>query len=110
MIWVPERETFYPVVDLSTFSLAFKDEAKSFQIGQTVTVDVHVHGKAWVEGLEARIVKIRDEVLVACTFQNMTRHLEQRMDKLSLEIQKRWIKIRKLQQQQGEDEANTSQT
>lgn len=106
--WVPEREAFYPVFDLSTFGLAFKDNAKSFQTGQTLTLDVHVQGKVWVVGLDTKVVMVRDDVLVACTFPNMTRLQEQRMDKLSLEIQKRWIKIRKLQKQQGEDEANSS--
>ncbi len=109
-VWVLEREVFYPVVDLSTFGLAFKDDSKSFQSGQTVTVDVHVQGKVWVAGLGTKIVTVRDDVLVACTFSNMNRLQEQRMDKLSLEIQKRWIKIRKLQKQQGEDEANSSKT
>lgn len=109
-VWVLEREAFYSVVDLSTFGLAFKDESKSFQSGQTFTVDVHVQGKVWVAGLDAKIVKIRDGILVACTFPNMSKLQEQRMDKLSLEIQKRWIKIRKLQKQQGEDEANAKQT
>ncbi len=109
-VWVLERKAFYPVVDLSTFGLAFKDESKSFQSGQTFTVDVHVQGKVWVAGLEANIVTIRGGILVACTFPNMSKLQEQRMDKLSLEIQKRWIKIRKLQKQQGEDEANAKQT
>lgn len=104
------RVALYPVVDLSTFGLAFTDDSSSFQVGQLVQVDVHVQEKVWIASLEAKVVAVRDDVLVACTFVNMTRFQEQRMDKLSLEIQKRWIQIRKLQKQQGEDEANSSQT
>lgn len=109
-VWVLEREVEYPVVDMSTFGLAFRDEAKAYQIGQEMHLDVHVQGKVWIAGLEARVVAIRDTVLVACTFPNMSRFQELRMDKLVLEIQKRWIKTRKLQQKQDRNEAYTNQT
>jgi hypothetical protein len=105
-VWIPKRDASYPVVDLSTFGLAFKDESKSHRVEEGILLDVHVQGKVWIAGLEAKIVAIRDDILVACTFPNMSRLQEQRMDKLSLEIQKRWIRNRKLQKQQGEDESN----
>lgn len=109
-VWVLERNASYSVVDLSTFGLAFKDASKSHRVGEDISLDVHVQGKVWIAGLEAKIVAIRDDILVACTFPSMSKLQEQRMDKLSLEIQKRWIKNRKLQKQQGEDEANAKQT
>ncbi|TVQ98000.1 MAG: PilZ domain-containing protein [Desulfovibrionales bacterium] len=108
--WVLERDAVFSITDLSTFGLAFNDATTSFQVGQEMHVDVHVHGKVWIAGLEAKVVAVRDGALVACAFPNMTRFQELRMDKLILEIQKRWIKIRKQQTQQDGDEANANKT
>lgn len=109
-VWILERDTCFPLVDLNTLGLAFKDEAQSFQPGQAVQVDVHVQGKVWVAGLEAQILGIRDGFLVACTFPNMTKFQELRMDKLILEIQKRSNNIHNQQPKRDEDEADSSQT
>ncbi|GAB6057314.1 PilZ domain-containing protein [Desulfonatronum parangueonense] len=108
-VWIPEQESYYSVIDLSTFGVCFRDEEKKFSLGQQMLMDINVQGKAWVAGLKAKVVGIRNEALVACNFEELSGLQEIRMDKLSLEIQKRWIEHRKRQkQQQGEDEENSS--
>ncbi|SDB39202.1 PilZ domain-containing protein [Desulfonatronum thiosulfatophilum] len=108
-VWIPDRKTCYSVIDLSTFGVCFRDEEKKFSLGQQMLLDINVQGKIWVAGLKAKIVGIRDEALVACNFEELSEPQEIKMDKLSLEIQKRWIEHRKRQkQQQGEDEQNSN--
>ena len=110
-VWIPERKAFYPVDDLSTFGICFRDEEKTFSLGQEVLLDILIQGKTWISGLKAKVVGVRKEVLVACNFEELSAPQEIRMDKLSLEIQKRWIDHRKRQkQQQGEDEESSNHT
>jgi hypothetical protein len=104
---VPTFDTAYPVLDLSTFGVAFRDESQSFRQGQEIELDLYVQGKIWIAGLMATVVRVRESVLVACNFEALTKQQEVRMDKLTLEIQKRWIAYRKRQQQQ---EMNTDES
>lgn len=109
-VWIPKKKSYYPVIDLSTFGVSFQDDSRSFSEDQDILLDINVQGKVWVAGLKAKVIRIREKVLIACNFEELTAHQEIRMDKLTLEIQKRWIEHRKRQQQQGEDETGSNQT
>jgi hypothetical protein len=109
-VWVPERNAYYPVIDLSTFGVSFRDVDKRYSMGQVLVVDINIQGKVWVSGLKAKVVRIKEDVQVACNFEELSTSQEIRMDKLSIEIQKRWIEHRKRQKQQGEDEKDSNQT
>jgi len=104
---VPTFDTAYPVLDLSTFGVAFRDESQSFRQGQEIELDLYVQGKIWIAVAPTTVVRVRESVLVACNFEALTKQQEVRMDKLTLEIQKRWIAYRKRQQQQ---EMNTDES
>lgn len=109
-VWIPKRNAYYPVLDLSTFGVSFRDDDKCFSLGQVLLLDINIQGRVWVAGLKAKVVRIREEVQVACNFEELSTSQEIRMDKLSIEIQKRWIEHRKRQKQQGEDEKDSNQT
>lgn len=98
----------YPVIDLSATGLAFKDLQQSFSLGQKVSMDLYVKDKIWVEGLTAKVVRIRDNYKIGCAFEDMTKSQEALMDKLTLEIQKRWIDQRKRKQQEVNDSESES--
>lgn len=102
------RNAVYPVIDLSATGLAFKDLEQSLSLGQKFRMDLYVKDKVWVQGLLAKIVRIRESIMVACAFEDMTRSQEALMDKLTLEIQKRWIDHRKRKQQEVNDSESKS--
>lgn len=92
------RKLPYPVIDLSATGLAYRDEEQSFTLGQKIRLDLYVRDKVWVEGLAAKLVRIRDNGLTACVFEDLTTAQERLLDKLTLEIQKRLILKRKQQE------------
>jgi hypothetical protein len=100
-IRVHGRKAPYPVIDLSPLGLAFTDKEQSFTLGQTMRLDLCIQDKVCVQGIQARIVRIRDMLRVACVFEELSRLQERLLDKLTLEIQKRLIEQRKRKQQEG---------
>jgi hypothetical protein len=85
------RNIPYAVIDLSATGLAYRDEEQSFTLGQKIRLDLCVRDKIWVEGLAAKLVRIRDNGMAACVFEDLTTDQERLLDKLTLEIQKRLI-------------------
>lgn len=102
-IRVQGRNMPYPVIDLSATGLAYRDDEQAFTLGQKIRLDLYVKDKAWVEGVRAKLVRIRDNGVTACVFEDLTKPQERLLDKLTLEIQKRLIDQRKRKQQEDND-------
>jgi len=100
-IHIQGHEGSYAVLDLSPAGLAFRDERQSFTLGQNIRLDLFIRDRVCVQEIQAKIVRIRDAVKVACVFEDLTRQQERLLDKLTLEIQKRLIDQRKRKQQEG---------
>lgn len=109
-IRIQGQEASCPVIDLSPLGLAFKHEGRAFSLGQTFTLDLYARDKLWVDGLNAKIVRVREKSQVACVFVGLTRVQERALDTLTLEIQKRLIDLRKKKQQQEGNETRPHKT
>lgn len=104
------RNVFFPVSDVSATGLAFVDHAQSFSLGEALSLDLYIKDRVWLEKISARVVRIWNQNMTACVFENMTKRQEQFMDKLTLEIQKRLIDQRKRMQQQEEHDRKPTAT
>lgn len=109
-IRIDGREEVCPVMDLSATGLAFVDQKQSLSLGENITLDLYVKDRVWQEKIAAKVVRVWNQGMTACVFENMSRHQEQAMDKLTLEIQKRLIDQRKRMQQQEDHDRKSSPT
>jgi len=79
------------VKDLSSVGLAFFAPSRhDFFLDQVIQFNIDVSDQAYLEGLQARIVRVADD-LVGCEFVCLQRWQELALDKLVLEIQKQRI-------------------
>ncbi len=87
----------YEVADVSAMGLAFFAQG-GFTADTSIEFDLLINKKVFIQALHAKVMRILDNGLVGCNFENMDRRQEVRLDKLVLEVQKRMIALRKKQQ------------
>jgi hypothetical protein len=92
---VHSRDRDYPVKDISATGLGLLDETRGFRQGESLVVDLEIHGRPFLRDLPATVVRVHDSGIVGLDFTKLDPKVEQRLDKLVLEIQKRLIDLRK---------------
>lgn len=93
--FVHEKEKVFPLRDLSAMGMALHDSSDSFGKNELFVMDLLLNKKLFVQALKARVVRLMDGGIVGCTFEDVDRRQETRLDKLILEVQKRLIALRK---------------
>ncbi len=87
---------FYDLEDLSATGCSFAVPNMTFTEGDAISLQFMVRSRVILAGLEAHIVRIVRENIVACSFANLTSRQEYALDKFVLEIQKRIIALQKI--------------
>ncbi len=83
----------YTLVDVSVSGCSFRSTDMMFNTGDYVFLQLEVKGRVILAGLEAKVVRLIGEDVVACSFDGLTEKQEYALDKLVLEIQKRIIAL-----------------
>lgn len=84
------------VKDLSAGGVGFSaPQGEVLAADSELQIDLLVADKLYVGALTTRIVRVTPEGTVACSFGELSRSQEMRLDKLVLEMQKRLIALRK---------------
>lgn len=84
----------FGVNDISAGGICMTVPTVTYVKGEELIIDVLIAGRRFLSDLAAVVVRaVPDEC--ACAFQNLTRAQELKLDKLVLEIQKRFIAQRK---------------
>ncbi|WP_291321719.1 PilZ domain-containing protein [Desulfonatronospira sp.] len=92
-VHIKGRHQAFPVQDISASGVALKIETGQeleVETGQELELELLIRDKTFLEDLKARVIRHKDSML-ACEFHNLDLHQEARLDKLVLEIQKKWI-------------------
>lgn len=98
----------FAVNDISAGGICLDIAAGRYAKGQQLTIDILISDKLYLADLAAHVVRAEDKEC-ACAFTELSRHQELKLDKLVLEMQKRFIALRK-QQQREEALAEEEQT
>lgn len=108
MIGLPTGESIQ-LRDLSTGGLSFElPQAENvLEPGSLVRANLLIVDKVYLEGLPCRIVRIASNHVVAAAFEGLSLQQEARIDKLVLEVQKRLIAQRKMQEAASKAETKT---
>lgn len=75
--------------------LAFRDKEKGFTEGEHIEFELHLNKKLFLSGVTAKVMRVLDNGLIGCNFENLDHRKEARLDKLVLEVQKRMIELKK---------------
>lgn len=86
----------FGVNDISAGGICLDVAEGVYEKGYQLTIDILIAGKLYLAGLEAHVVRSVDREC-ACAFDGLSRHQELKLDKLVLEMQKRFIALRKQQ-------------
>ncbi len=90
---------FLKISDLSALGMGLVDnDLKRLEVGFLFECDLFLNKKLYIAGLQAKIIRIRDE-FVGCQFEAMNARQEARLDKLVLEVQKRLIALQRARRQ-----------
>ncbi len=83
----------YNLADISVTGCAFRMNNVPWSVGERLRIQLEVKGRAIISGIDARLVRITSNSIVACSFEKLTEKQEYALDKLVLEIQKRIIAL-----------------
>ena len=99
-------EHAFPVQDISATGVAFENTYRQhldYQPGDEMELDLLIKDRTYLEELKALLVRHRDFML-ACEFHDLGLHQEAGLDKLVLEVQKKWIVAKKKKRAEEKDE------
>lgn len=88
-------EGTFSVKDFSVNGLAFTSGDETFEKDKELDLDLILGQKELLTDLKVKVVRDIGEGLMGCTFIELDRYQEQRLDKLVLEVQKHMILLRK---------------
>ncbi|WP_449242372.1 PilZ domain-containing protein, partial [Desulfovibrio sp.] len=94
LIRVADSGKEYQVKDLSASGFAILEEARVFKEGQAFEFDLLLARKLFLSQIKGRVMRVLDNGIVGCNFQDLDRRQEMKLDKLVLEVQKRLIDLR----------------
>lgn len=103
-----QGSVLYDVHDISSAGFSMATTLQVYQAGDMLEVDLLAGRKVLLAGMQAQVVRLAPNGIVACAFASMTRYQETKLDKLMLEIQKRKIAQRKTYARQHGDDGETS--
>ncbi len=86
----------YQLADISATGCSFQTPQVICREDDLLVLQLEVRQRPILSGLEARVVRIINDQLVACSFEQLSPKQEYALDKLVLEIQKRAIAMRKI--------------
>ncbi len=87
----------YEVVDISVTGCAVQlPQSINLAEGASFNVQLEVRGRTILTALRAKVIRVTPSGIVACNFVGMNARQEYALDKLVLEIQKRYIEASKL--------------
>ncbi len=92
---VHEHDLAYPVKDVSATGLALLDESRAFRQGESLVLDLEIRHRPFLKDMPVRVVRVLETGVVGLDFIGLSQRMEERLDKLVLEIQKRLIDLRK---------------
>ncbi|ABB38337.1 type IV pilus assembly PilZ [Oleidesulfovibrio alaskensis G20] len=93
--FLEERGTFLPVRDISATGCSVDGDEQGFGIGDDFRIDLFVNKKLFIAGLLLRVVRLLPDGGLGCSFEELDRRQEARLDKLILEVQKRQIAMKR---------------
>lgn len=93
---VDEGEEVYSVSDISAGGCSIQNPPEGFLGGRIVRLQLEVRGVPLLSGVEAKVVRVKDDGSAACAFVALNRQQELVLDKLVLEIQKSFIAQKKI--------------
>jgi len=99
-------EHTFPVQDISATGIAFENTSKQdlkYQPGDELELDLLIKDRTYMEELKALLVRHRDFML-ACEFNDLGLRQEAGLDKLVLEVQKKWIAAKKKKRAEEKNE------
>lgn len=86
----------FPVSDISASGFAFNDSPRGYSPGMVLSFDLLLSKRLFLGDLKAKVMRIiAEKGIIGCTFMEMERRQEIKLDKLVLEVQKRLIELRK---------------
>nr|WP_284710776.1 PilZ domain-containing protein [Desulfovibrio aminophilus] len=100
LIRVADSGKEYQVKDLSASGFAILEEARVFKEGQAFEFDLLLARKLFLSQIKGRVMRVLDNGIVGCNFQDLDRRQEMKLDKLVLEVQKRLIELRKAKKEE----------
>lgn len=77
----------YAVHDISAGGISLRDTRGSLKPGDTLAIDIQLNGRVLIAGLAAEVAR-RHEDVAGLRFKDLSRRMEERLDKLVLEVQK----------------------
>lgn len=80
-------QALFPVRDISAGGISLEDQTGALKIGDILELDVLIRERTIISALKAEVAR-RVETVAGLKFTGLTRHQEERLDKLVLEVQK----------------------
>lgn len=93
---VDEGKEVYSVTDISAGGCSIQHPPAGFLEGRIMRLQLEVRGVPLLSGVEAKVVRMKDDGSAACAFVALNRQQELALDKLVLEIQKNLISQKKI--------------
>lgn len=98
-IFIKQKGGAYAVKDISAMGLAVGGKSlQDFTEGEVYEFDLLLNKKLYIAKMHAKVMRVLDNGIVGCNFEQLDRRQEARLDKLILEVQKRMIAMKKAQQ------------
>lgn len=107
-ILVHEKSEAFAVNNISAGGVCIASPSGRFAKGESLTADILIEGHPYLNDLEALVLRVGDADC-ACSFPNLTRHQELKLDKLVLETQKSLIARRRKEREAMEAAAEQSE-
>ncbi len=86
-----------PIVDISVTGYAFQcTNGITVHEGDIFPMQLEVKGRPIIMNLRAKVIRVTSRGVVACNFIDLSERQEYALDKLVLEIQKRFIEKKKM--------------
>ncbi len=89
------------VKNISAGGIGFISYRGSCVEGETQRLNIYISGRPFITNVKGKFIRIYPDGFVACSFVELSRQHELKLDKLVLEMQKKMIAVRKVQ---GEEE------
>lgn len=101
--YVAKLKRSFPIKDLSAVGMGIQvGNESALKTGETFTFDLMLNKRVYLSEISAKVMRSGEGGILGCAFDTMEKHKEVKLDKLVLEVQKRFITLRKAQQDKEE--------
>ncbi|GAB7080048.1 PilZ domain-containing protein [Megalodesulfovibrio paquesii] len=99
-LWIPKLNMSVAVSDISASGIALHEVPEgALAWGEVFACDLLLNKKLYIAGLFAKVRRLFANGEAGCTFEELDPRKESRLDKLVLEVQKRLIALRHVQEE-----------